>query len=116
MAMLRNIVIALLIALALGFLVLKRRGTVSSADARRLVEEGARLVDVRTPDEFTAGHLPGAINIPVQDLERRMAELEAKEKPIVLYCRSGFRSGSAARMLKRAGYAEVHDLGSMTRW
>jgi rhodanese-related sulfurtransferase len=116
MEMARTIVIALLIALALGFLVLKRRGSVSSAEARRLVEAGARLVDVRTPEEFTAGHLPGAINLPVQDLERRMAELEGKERPLVLYCRSGFRSGNAARMLKKAGYAEVHDLGSMTRW
>ena len=56
-------------------------------EARRLVESGARLVDVRTPGEFAAGHLPGAINIPVQDLERRLHELGPKQAPIVVYCR-----------------------------
>ncbi len=116
--MTRSIVltIAIALALALGYLLLQRRGTVSSSEARRLVEAGARLVDVRTPQEFATGHIPGAVNIPLQDLEPRMAELEGKERPIVLYCRSGNRSGSAARMLESAGYAEVHDLGSMSRW
>ena len=84
--------------------------------SRRLVEAGARLVDVRTPQEFANGHIPGAVNMPVQDLERRMGELTGKDRPIVLYCRSGARSSSAARMLKSAGYTEVHDLGAMSRW
>ena len=111
-----NIVIGIVIALAVGYLLLQRRGVVSSSDARRLVEAGARLVDVRTPQEFASGHIPGAVNIPVQDLGRRMTELDGKERPIVLYCRSGARSSTAARMLKSAGYAQVHDLGSMGRW
>jgi rhodanese-related sulfurtransferase len=116
MAMTRNIIIGIVIALALGYLMLDRPGSLSSSEAHRLVEAGARLVDVRTPQEFATGHLPGAVNVPVQDLERRMAELEGKERPIVLYCRSGNRSASAARMLVSAGYAEVHDLGPMSRW
>jgi rhodanese-related sulfurtransferase len=111
-----NIVIGIVIALAIGYLVVRQRGSVSSADARRLVQAGARLVDVRTPQEFASGHIAGAVNIPVQDLGRRMAELDGKERPIVLYCRSGARSSAAARMLKSAGYAQVHDLGSMGRW
>jgi len=111
-----NIVISIVVALAIGNLLLKRRGTINSPDARRLVEAGARLVDVRTPQEFATGHLPGAINIPVQDLESRLAELEEKQRPVVLYCRSGSRSGSAARILKGAGYAAIHNLGAMTRW
>jgi phage shock protein E len=110
--------IALLIALALvvGYLLLSRRGDVAGVEARRLVEGGARLVDVRTPEEFGDGHLPGAVNIPVQELDRRMAELEPKNETIVLYCRSGNRSGKSARMLKAAGFADVHDLGAMSRW
>ncbi len=114
--MARTIVIVLLIVLAVGYVALKMRGDVSSADAHRLVETGARLVDVRTPGEFAAGHIAGAVNIPVQELERRMGELEGKDRPIVVYCRSGARSQNAARMLRGAGYTEVHDLGSISRW
>lgn len=111
-----NIAVALIVAVAVGYLVLQGRGDVSGPEARRLVDAGAHLVDVRTPQEFATGHIPGAINIPVQDLERRMAELEGKDRPIVVYCRSGNRSSSAARLLESAGYAEVRDLGAMTRW
>jgi len=115
MAMTSNIFIAMMVALVIGVVLLERRD-VSSLEARRLVEAGARLVDVRTPQEFANGHIPGAVNMPVQDLERRMGELTGKDRPIVLYCRSGARSSNAARMLKSAGYTEVHDLGAMSRW
>jgi phage shock protein E len=83
-----------------------------------LVEEsGARLLDVRTKDEFSSGHLDRALNIPVGDLERRLAELgDDKAKPVVVYCASGMRSGNAKRILVRAGFEDVHDLGSMSRW
>jgi phage shock protein E len=111
-----NIVVGIVVAIVIGFFLARGRGTVSGADARRIVDEGARLLDVRTPQEFASGHLPGAINIPVQELDRRMGELAGKERPIVLYCRSGMRSGRAARMLEKAGYAAVHDLGSISRW
>jgi len=111
-----NISVAIMVALALGYALFKRGGDVKSTEARRRVEAGARLVDVRTSGEFAAGHIPGAINLPVQDLERRMGELTGKDRPIVLYCRSGARSSSAARMLRAAGYTDVHDLGAMSRW
>lgn len=111
-----TLALALVLALVTGCLQLESRGAISGSEARRMVEAGARIIDVRTPHEFAAGHLPGAVNIPVHELERRMGELEGKARPIVLYCRSGNRSGRAARMLKNAGYLEVHDLGSMSRW
>lgn len=104
------------IVLALAYFFFMRSGDVSSEEARRLVQAGARLVDVRTPAEFAAGHIPGAVNIPVQELEQRMGELEPKSAALVLYCRSGNRSGRAARLLKGAGYEDVHDLGSIDRW
>jgi len=86
------------------------------AEAHQIVESGGRLVDVRTPDEFAAGHIEGAVNIPVQDLPARMDELDPKDEPIVVYCRSGARSGSAKRTLESAGYTKVFDLGPMSRW
>jgi len=83
---------------------------------RGLADGSLVLVDVREPHEFAAGHIPGAINIPLQQLDSRLTELQPKETPVVLYCRSGNRSGSATRMLKSAGFAAVHDLGPMSRW
>jgi len=110
-------VVAVVVAVILvGYLLFMRGGDVTSSDARRLVEGGARLLDVRTPEEFAVGHISGAINIPVQELDRRMGEIEPKDRAVVLYCRSGNRSGRAARMLKSAGYVAVHDLGAMSRW
>jgi len=96
--------------------ILSSRGRTSGKEARRLVESGARLIDVRTHGEFESGHIPGALNIPVQDLDKRMGEVGEKADPIVLYCRSGARSGRAMRMLKSAGYTTVYDLGPMSAW
>jgi len=104
------------VLLVAGYFMFMKGGDVSSADARQLVQAGARLVDVRTPGEFAAGHIPGALNIPVQQLDARMSELQPKDAAVVVYCRSGQRSGNAARMLKGAGFVAVHDLGPMSRW
>jgi phage shock protein E len=104
------------VALVAAYFMFMKRGDVSSVEARKLVQASARLVDVRTPGEFAAGHLPGAINIPVQQLDARMSELQPKDAAVVVYCRSGNRSGNAARMLKSAGFVAVHDLGPMSRW
>jgi rhodanese-related sulfurtransferase len=84
--------------------------------ARALVAEGAKLVDVRTTAEFSDQHLPGAVNIPVQSLSSRMKELEPKTQSLVLYCRSGHRSGIAYEQLKNSGFTNVYDLGPMTAW
>lgn len=73
------------------------------------------LVDVRTVGEFQSGHIAGAANIPVETLAARLGELP-KDKPIVLYCRSGNRSAQAARILRKAGYVDVYDLGGIIAW
>jgi rhodanese-related sulfurtransferase len=109
------IALGLALALALGFSMFTRAGNTPAPDARALVAAGARLLDVRTPGEFEGGHLPGALNIPLQDLQHRLGELAAKEQPIVVYCRSGNRSAQAANLLKSAGYSSIHDLGAMSR-
>jgi phage shock protein E len=89
---------------------------VSGPEARALVERGALLVDVRTPGEFTADGIKGAINIPFDQVEARAAELGAKDRPMVLYCHSGRRSGIAARALGHLGYSVIYDLGPRTAW
>lgn len=92
-------------------------GQASSKEARRLVnEEGALLLDVRTPEEFASGHLPGAVNVPVDQLPRRLDEVGSKDKPVVVYCRSGRRSAIAAETLQGGGFQSVHDLGAMSAW
>jgi phage shock protein E len=73
------------------------------------------LIDVRTPEEFDAGHIPGAVNIPVEELGERLNEVPG-ETPIVVYCRSGNRSATAAGILARAGYSPVFDLGGIQNW
>lgn len=83
--------------------------------ARKLVEAGATLLDVRTPEEFASGHVAGAVNIPVQVLDARRHELNPAH-PVVVYCRSGGRSASAATVLRRAGFQHVVDVGPMPRW
>jgi phage shock protein E len=108
--------LAIAAVLVIAYSMIIKGGDISGGAARKLVQSGARLVDVRSPDEFAAGHIPGAINIPVQQLEARMHELEPKDGTVVLYCRSGRRSGDAARKLKGAGFVLVHDLGAMSRW
>ena len=111
-----KVVIGILVVLLAVYFLFMRGGDVKGPDARKLVEAGARLVDVRSQEEFDSSHLPGAINIPVSELDRRLGELGPKDQPIVVYCRSGARSGSAARTLKGAGFQAVHNLGPMSQW
>ena len=103
------------LVLAGGVLAMNARADVS-AQAVEKVKAGARLVDVRTVEEFQEGHIKGAVNIPVQDLAGRLKELEPRDKPIVVYCRSGARSARARRMLMDQGFKDVLDLGAMSNW
>lgn len=86
------------------------------AELQGLVTAGAKLIDVRTPQEYQSGHIEGALNIPVSEVSARIAEFGAKNEPIVVYCRSGSRSGRARSMLKAAGFTKVYNLGGMNRW
>jgi|JI10StandDraft_1071094.scaffolds.fasta_scaffold04178_6 rhodanese-related sulfurtransferase len=73
----------------------------------------AILYDVRTLEEYDAGHFPDAINYPVQDLSAGQLPELAKDTPIYVYCRSGNRSAQAATILKEAGFTAVTDLGGI---
>ena len=93
------------------------RGDVSAEKAQSLVAEGAVLVDVRTPEEFVAGHIEGARNIPVASLNGRLADLgPPASTTVVVYCQTGNRSTQAARTLRDAGFTSVHNLGPMSAW
>lgn len=76
------------------------------------------IVDVRTADEYAAGHVPGAINIPYDEIEGRVHEIIAhKDQDVVLYCRSGRRSGIAAKTLVAKGFTKLGLLeGDMPGW
>lgn len=89
--------------------------------AHKLVSEGALLLDVRTPEEYEGHHLDGAINIPVDQIGSRMAEIDKlttndKAKPIVVYCMSGGRAAQAKDDLVKAGHTQVTNLGSISNW
>lgn len=73
------------------------------------------LIDVRTPGEFDGGHIAGAVNIPVEELDQRLSEVPT-DKDIVVYCRSGNRSATASRILTSSGFEGVYDMGGIIAW
>ena len=107
---------ALAVVAVLGYLVFGRGREIQGAEARKLVAAGARLLDVRSPEEFGGGHLPGAINIPVKELDRHLADVGPLDGDVVVYCRSGHRSSRATEVLRAHGFTKVHNLGPMTAW
>ena len=70
---------------------------------------GAMLIDVRTPAEVAEGMAPGAINIPLQEIQQRLAEFP-KDKDLLIYCRSGKRSMAASNFLIENGYEKVFNV------
>ena len=75
--------------------------------------EQASIVDVRTPSEFAQKHVPGAVNIPLDQVAQRLDEFKNMPKPIVAYCRSGNRSGMAVSILKQNGITDVINGGGL---
>jgi len=88
---------------------------VSAEDGRRMVDDGALLLDVREADEWDAGHAPEALWIPMGELQARVAELP-RDRRIVAICRSGNRSHVVAGALIGAGYDAVNLDGGMRAW
>lgn len=75
----------------------------TKADFKALVEAGALIVDVRTPQEYDAGHIKTSKNIPLQTIQKSIPELKKTGKIVITVCRSGSRSGMAKSILKSAG-------------
>lgn len=89
--------------------------------AHKLVAAGGLLLDVRTPAEFAERHVEGAVNIPVEEIAARVSEVEKlaggdKNKPIVVYCKSGRRAAQAKKALMEAGFLQVTNLGGLSDW
>jgi rhodanese-related sulfurtransferase len=88
---------------------------VDRAEARQMIDAGAQLVDVRADHEWEAGHLPGAVHIPLADLPTRVGEID-KDRPVILYCRGGNRSTMATTALAEAGYDAAKLSEGATGW
>jgi phage shock protein E len=85
-----------------------------TADLKQLIEEGAFLVDVRTPGEFAGGHVKGSVNIPLDSLQTQISKFKDK-KHIIVFCRSGNRSGMAKNILEQNGFKNVVNGGTWDR-
>ncbi len=77
---------------------------------------GAVLLDVRTPKEYRAGHIPGSANVPLDALDKVAEFAHNQDVPIFAYCYSGARSGQAVSMLRRMGYTQVKNIGGIAAW
>ena len=117
------LLISIVIVSGLGLLwpMFMRSGAneVNPAAATLLINrEDAHVIDVREADEFAGGHLPEARNVPLAKLADRIAEIEKyKDKPVILCCASGMRSGKACGQLGKLGFTKVHNLaGGVDAW
>jgi phage shock protein E len=118
------VVVIVVVAIALWYSMSNQKNEDAANIAQRITPQQYQtgyatrdhlLVDVRTPEEFATGHIPGAVNIALQSLPQHMATLP-HDQPIVLYCRSGARSREAVNILTQSGFNDIHDLGGITEW
>ena len=77
---------------------------------------GAVLLDVRTPQEYQGGHIPGSKNLPLQALNQAAAVIPEKITPVFVYCYSGSRSSQAVGKLKKMGYHHIKNIGGISSW
>ena len=115
-----NVTQWMLYALALvgliTFIVMRRSGQISKKEAEDYIRNGACVVDVRSPREFSTGHLMQAFNFPLEELEGTLPQrIKDKNRVILLHCRTGLRSKQAKQRLESIGYKHVFNLGSYER-
>lgn len=92
---------------------------ISMDEAKTLMEkeEGYILLDVRTKGEYESGYIPGAINIPLSDIDEKIISfLPDKSQMIFVYCRSGNRSREASDKLSKLGYTNILEIGGINAW
>ena len=109
------------ISLLIGIDTMRRGGTGANQVSAQLInQENAVVVDVCQPEEFRKGHIPAAINIPVDQIKEQLGQLEKfrkKDRPIVLSCRSGQRASRAAAVLRKNEFERVYTLsGGLAAW
>jgi phage shock protein E len=106
-----------LVVLVIGVVIFKFGMGPSGAERTAIkekIQQGALVIDVRTPSEFSAGHYPGALNIPLQDLDGRLGELGDRKRSVIVYCASGMRSAQAAKRLAAANFKDVINAGGLS--
>ena len=113
----------ILIGLAVvGFLiynrVLSNVPSISSEESQKVISDNNyRFLDVRTNGEYSDGHIPNSIHIPLQDIQSRISEIEKiKDKKIIVYCRSGARSSMASKTLLKEGFDVSNLTGGIMSW
>jgi len=100
----------------IAYLAFKRLTFIAPARARELLRGGALVIDVRTAGEFKGKCLPGAINLPLDQLGQRVLKTAPnKDQALLIHCLSGGRSAIGAAILKKMGYRNAFNLGSYTR-
>ena len=108
--------ILILAAVVAVMIMIKKATQISKKDAVEFLKNGAWVIDVRSPWEFSSGHLDRAINIPLDDIETAVPKrVTDKNQVLLLHCASGMRSGVAKVRLKSMGYKGVFNLGSYGR-
>ena len=94
-----------------------RQISMNEAIAKMAEETNYLILDVRTPEEFAAGHIPGAINIPDENIgTAQIPELPDQDQLILVYCRSGNRSKQASEKLAALGYTNIVEFGGINSW
>ena len=78
--------------------------------------DGAVLLDVRPPDEYLQGHIPGSKNVPLQSISKVAGMIDNKSTPIFVYCLGGVRSRQAAAILQQMGYTNVKNIGGISAY
>ncbi|HEB81697.1 MAG TPA: rhodanese-like domain-containing protein [Gammaproteobacteria bacterium] len=82
---------------------------------QKMLSEGGQLIDVRSPMEFSRGALQGAINMPIEHFQHLMDGID-NSKPVLLYCRTGARSGMVKNYLDQLGFSQVHNIGGIMQF
>ena len=91
---------------------------IDAKTAKDMMEDGGvTIVDVRRPEEYEAGHIPGAVNIPNETISDTQPDgLPELDETLIIYCRTGVRSKQASEKLEAIGYTELYDMGGIADW
>jgi len=97
----------------------KSSSKISDKQLKEMLESSAPplLIDVRTPQEYSGGHIPKSKNIPVQNFEDSIKTMGLKlDSPIVVYCQSGMRASEASKILNKLGFKKTYNFGGIGNW
>jgi phage shock protein E len=110
------IIVAITVILLVAYIFLRRKNQISAETAIAYMKHGAILIDVRSAAEYDIGHLEGARNMPLPEIDSLVAQqVQDRNQVLLLHCQSGARSGMAKSRLIALGYTNAHNLGSYDR-